>query len=435
MSNPSDPLRLSDLIARARAQDATGDLEGAAASCRALLERQADHPFALSLLANLALRAGKMTEAISLCEKAVASRPEDPVLRLNLGMTRIRAGDDDRAISDLRRATEIKPDLAMAHFYAGAVLKRRGEDEAAVAAWCDAFNAEPSLQDLYRHKNASPELQQISLMANGVIRDAHRARHLSAVAPFREQMNDDARKRLDAFLDHFHGLRQVAWADPLQRPTYMYYPGLPARPWYEREEFDWTPGFESSAAAIAEECKSVMRIGEDLEPYLDHIPSAPPQMRELMGSTQWSSYHLLARGEREEAHCRACPQTDQALRSMPLPVGENQSPEAFFSILKPDTHIPPHFGVANTKVVVHLALIIPDGCALRAGDETRQWSEGQCLIFDDSFEHEAWNKGTGLRAVLITEVWNPGLTQPERDALVAVLAATAEWHRYSGGDR
>jgi len=46
---------------------------------------------------------------------------------------------------------------------------------------------------------------------------------------------------------------------------------------------------------------------------------------------------------------------------------------------------------------------------MRVGDETRTVQEGKCVVFDDSWEHEAWNDGDGTRVVLILDVWHPDL--------------------------
>src|SRR5204862_6423626 len=61
-----------------------------------------------------------------------------------------------------------------------------------------------------------------------------------------------------------------------------------------------------------------------------------------------------------------------------------------------------------------LGSTVPDGnCWLRVGDETRQWHEGQCLVFDDYLEHEAWNHTGHDRIVLIVDLWHPGLSAVE----------------------
>ncbi|PPJ40549.1 aspartyl/asparaginyl beta-hydroxylase domain-containing protein, partial [Pseudoxanthomonas sp. KAs_5_3] len=85
------------------------------------------------------------------------------------------------------------------------------------------------------------------------------------------------------------------------------------------------------------------------------------------------------------------------------------SPNAMFSLLAPGAHIPPHHGVANTRLVCHLPLIVPDGCSFRVGAETRCWRRGEAFVFDDTIEHEAANESGMLRVVLIFDLWHPGL--------------------------
>jgi aspartyl/asparaginyl beta-hydroxylase (cupin superfamily) len=75
---------------------------------------------------------------------------------------------------------------------------------------------------------------------------------------------------------------------------------------------------------------------------------------------------------------------------------------AGLSLLLPGTHLEPHRGELEGVLRCHLALRVPRGdCALRGGGETRTWTPGKCLIFDDTHEHEAWNRGDGERVVLL----------------------------------
>ncbi|MGH8399135.1 MAG: aspartyl/asparaginyl beta-hydroxylase domain-containing protein, partial [Gammaproteobacteria bacterium] len=108
------------------------------------------------------------------------------------------------------------------------------------------------------------------------------------------------------------------------------------------------------------------------------------------------------------------------------------SPETFFSVLKPGAHIPPHTGVINTRLVTHLPLIIPPDCGIRVGNETRGWKEGECIVFDDTFEHEAWNKSDQTRVVLIFDIWNPYLTEVEREAMRIVVEELGHFNRLHG---
>ena len=76
---------------------------------------------------------------------------------------------------------------------------------------------------------------------------------------------------------------------------------------------------------------------------------------------------------------------------------------------QPGTHIGAHCGPSNLRLRVHLGLRVPDGCRIRVGDEVRSWREGECLVFDDSFEHEVWHEGDADRDVLICDMWHPML--------------------------
>src|SRR5271169_5427459 len=96
------------------------------------------------------------------------------------------------------------------------------------------------------------------------------------------------------------------------------------------------------------------------------------------------------------------------------------SPGAMFSLLKPRTRIPPHNGVTNTRLVTHVALIIPEGCRFRVGNETRTWVPGKAWVFDDTIEHEAWNDSDKLRVLLMFDIWHPHLTPPERAMITAL---------------
>jgi aspartyl/asparaginyl beta-hydroxylase (cupin superfamily) len=100
-----------------------------------------------------------------------------------------------------------------------------------------------------------------------------------------------------------------------------------------------------------------------------------------------------------------------------------RAPTAFFSILKPGVHLPPHTGTSNVRSVLHLPLMVPPGCGFRVGGEVREWMVGEAFVFDDTIEHEAWNRGTALRAVLILDVWNPYLAAEERVMLQTLFDA------------
>jgi beta-hydroxylase len=81
-----------------------------------------------------------------------------------------------------------------------------------------------------------------------------------------------------------------------------------------------------------------------------------------------------------------------------------------FSILDGPKHIPPHRGPYKGLLNCHLPLLVPDdpqACRIRVGQDVAAWEQGRMLVFDDSFEHEAWNDSESLRVVLLCYVVRP----------------------------
>jgi aspartyl/asparaginyl beta-hydroxylase (cupin superfamily) len=128
---------------------------------------------------------------------------------------------------------------------------------------------------------------------------------------------------------------------------------------------------------------------------------------------------------RNEEVCALCPETAAALAAVPQNHIPGRAPTAFFSILRPGAHIPPHTGVTNTRAIIHLPLVVPDDCWFRVGGETRLWREGEAFAFDDTIEHEAHNGSGEPRIVLIFDVWNPHLSEDEQEFLATFLEIAA----------
>jgi aspartyl/asparaginyl beta-hydroxylase (cupin superfamily) len=215
------------------------------------------------------------------------------------------------------------------------------------------------------------------------------------------------------------------------QPTLMYFPRLPALEFYERADFPWLEAFEAATDQIrAELLQCLADDADQVVPYVDYPAGAPlNQWRELNRSRRWGAYYLIKGGVGVEAHLRRCPKTAALLATAPLARVPGEAPNAFFSILEPRTRIPPHTGVSNTRLVVHVPLVIPAGCGFRVGSETREWRPGEAWVFDDTIEHEAWNGSEEPRAILILDTWNPLLTDAERDLVSVATAALNEYYR------
>lgn len=118
------------------------------------------------------------------------------------------------------------------------------------------------------------------------------------------------------------------------------------------------------------------------------------------------------------------------LESLGLHRVPGYTPEVMYSVLRPHSTMPDHTGSVNGRLIVHLPLIVPENCGgLRVGEEQRGWREGECLIFDDAYRHEAWNHSDDTRVVLILDTWNPALSEAEREAFRRMLDTARTFER------
>jgi aspartyl/asparaginyl beta-hydroxylase (cupin superfamily) len=210
----------------------------------------------------------------------------------------------------------------------------------------------------------------------------------------------------------------------------MHFPKLPALEFYPREMFPWLSELESATAEVRSEFERAFVEDQGrLEPYIAYPDGLPlDQWKELNRSTRWSALFLWRDGQPVEETLARCPRTAALLARMPMHDVPRHAPTAFFSILDAHTQIPAHTGVTNTRVIVHLPLVLPGQCRFRVGSETREWRMGEAWVFDDSIEHEAWNDSDSPRAILIFDVWNPFISDPERALIRETMPAIADYY-------
>jgi aspartate beta-hydroxylase len=198
--------------------------------------------------------------------------------------------------------------------------------------------------------------------------------------------------------------------------------------------FPWYPLLEDTSDAIGNELGAVLAEDEVLTPFLgiDDADATEGYLGGDPGTRAWDAYFLYRHGRTFGAHLAQCPETAAALSRVPLTVVRDHAPEVLFSVLAPQTHIKPHHGVTNTRVVTHLPLIIPEGdCRLVVGGIAHAWRPGRCVTFDDTFLHEAWNRTDQRRVVMILDTWNPYLAPEECIALKGLIEQIGDFNASS----
>jgi hypothetical protein len=204
---------------------------------------------------------------------------------------------------------------------------------------------------------------------------------------------------------------------PLQKGAKWLLPGISARPWHDPyEHAEIAPvveAFESRHAAVKAELEAAWqdRRGEfaDYEHY-------------LMTQRDWQALYLFRDGALNEAAAAGTPTAYAIVRDEILAPGK-LCPllQSHFSTLLPGAEIKPHCDLWNFSINLHVAIDIPEYCGIRVAGEARGWQEGRCLLFDYSFEHEAWNHGSRPRTCLLVDLWHPETTLAEREALVVAI--------------
>ncbi|EEY65521.1 aspartyl/Asparaginyl beta-hydroxylase, putative [Phytophthora infestans T30-4] len=197
-------------------------------------------------------------------------------------------------------------------------------------------------------------------------------------------------------------------------------PLLRAIPVWDCSEFPWVQTLERNFTVIKEELLSLKNSATSaFQPYRAPSWASDIDAKDGLGSAghdagDWNVLYLFLHNVDFQANRQLCPKTAAIIESI-----DGHYDHAFFSALAPRTHVKKHHGPTNKKLRCHLPLVVPEGkCRLRAGDEVVDVQEGKCFIFDDSFEHEAWNdNGSRSRIVLIIDVWHPDLSAQERKFL------------------
>ena len=424
MQQPDSAWQISTLADSARFLADRGETAEAEKIYQQILQIAPYHIRALNFLSVRAMERGELEASQQYLERALRAAPERPILHENMALVHRARGELTQALASLDRAIAFKPGFRTALLHKGSILDQLGKPDEAIVAYyqgchqfidyrqpIDAGAIAPSLHNLVSQATAAMRRCQVDLIEE-------------ALAPLRQRHGDAALGRVQAAAEDYVGVRPAKREHALQRPSFVHMPGITPRAFFERTEISWLPRLEAATPGILSELQAVLAVGEGLAPYVQiDAGQDPQQWRDLNGSAQWSSFHFIKAAQWNDANCARCPYTAEVLKSLPLPQIDGHSPEALFSILRPGTHIPPHFGLGNYKLAVHLPLIVPPDCAIRVGNETRGWTPGEGLAFDDSFQHEAWNKSDSVRAVLIIDTWNPLLSPAETEGMSALIGA------------
>lgn len=366
-----------------------------------------------------ALRSGNAARARELFRQAIGSGQDSAAVQVGLAYA-CRALDDAAAsAAAVDRALALDPRNLHALILKGDQFAAAGDARAASSFYRAAVTGAPPPEQL------GAELRRELARAQRMC-DAYAAQFEQALRGTLEAKGvSSADGRFARSLDILLGHRQVYF----QQPRKYFFPELPQVQFFDRTLFPWMDELERATPDIRAELTEVLRDQAAFKPYVEADPHRPSPDASMLGNPDWSAFFLWKYGERIEENAARCPRTMEAISKVPLVHMRYRSPSVLFSLLRPGAHIPPHTGMVNTRLICHLPLIVPGECLFRVGNETRRWEEGRAWAFDDTIEHEAWNRTRETRVILLFEVWRPELTAREREQVCAMFEAIDD---YSG---
>lgn len=421
-------LTAEDLLQRAALAERLGRADELERLLQELTTRFPRHPAALFQQGRRRLESGDPVGAAALLAQAEAADPKNPEAPLFLALALNMQGDRQNALAAIDRALAIDPYSFLALLSKGKVLEQMSLPRAAARVYRNAIKIAPTPERMPRSLHAPFD------HAKRVVEDNARAlaTHLrERTEPLRKKFAGADLRRFEEALGILAGVQQRH----VQDPALLYFPQLPPIPFYDRELFPWLPQLEQATDDIRREFEAVYaQDAEEFNPYIQFPATSPVnQWKELNHSRAWSTFFLWRDGKRYDQNCVRCPRTAEVLEALPLARQTGYAPTAMFSVLAQRTTIPPHTGSTNVRLIVHLPLVLPGPCRFRVGNETREWRMGEAWVFDDTIEHAAWNDADQPRAVLIFDVWNPLLTEVERELVTAMMIAFNEYSDRSPG--
>lgn len=236
--------------------------------------------------------------------------------------------------------------------------------------------------------------------------------------------------RLATAVDRMFGLVPLTFERETQQPNFLYVPGLKSTGFFEIDDI---PGLASFIQRLEHFKPEFQRlVNENKSNYVELMGYTPDSEQwNTLKQGNWLSQHVV---NADGSDCITIEELAELFIDPVIADCPPHAPEAFISYLLPKVKIPPHFGLSNVKLTVHVPISVNPDSSLTVGAETRSWQNPnqKALIFDDSFRHSAENMGSEVRSVLIFDIWNPYLTKQEKSGVRELVATYQQWFEVYG---
>jgi hypothetical protein len=117
------------------------------------------------------------------------------------------------------------------------------------------------------------------------------------------------------------------------------------------------------------------------------------------GKPSWKLFGLFLYGQPINENIKLCSNTIEMLKNC------NGIINAGFSCLEPGVITALHRDFNKKVLRCHIPIYIPQGdTAIKINNEIKYWNDNEYFIFDDTYDHQAWNYTKEKRIVLIIDI-------------------------------
>lgn len=388
-----------------------------------------DDPRAAEAVRSLAMLASQREDwprARDFYQSLLGIDPADGTAPLELAQVLCQLRQPEAAATLLRQALRQRPEQPLGWLLLADCLDLLADRLGASKARYQAVTRAQKSGQWTDESNTHPAILQKVLATVATLRQERREHLMQSFDSVRREFGRAAVLRVEHAVLGYLGDVEVTPADARQRPKFLFIPGLPDQPYHDPLLQPWAPALADAWQDLRDEALSLLGDDQNFESFLGFKPGEVRS--EYVGGSgpnpAWDALFFYRHGERYDANHALCPRTSSVIDSIPLCRVNQQAPEVCFSVLRPGSTIMPHHGVTNSRLVMHLPLVVPPDCALNiVGVGEHHWREGQLMMFDDTYQHEAWNRSDQPRVILLMDCWNPHLAAAERQAIRQLIEA------------
>ena len=204
---------------------------------------------------------------------------------------------------------------------------------------------------------------------------------------------------------------------------HAYMPGLGGtQPFWDASELSICQKLSDNYETI---CKEYEALLQDRNDRFQSVTS-------MNYDSGWKTLVLFYNGHRiPDFPYHLCPKTAELMESLPL-----AGRIAGFNRQSPSSGIPLHSDGNNMWLTLQMGIHVPDEekAWIRVGPETKRWKEGECILYDTTYEHETKNESeTQERVVLHIDFFNTlKMTPVEIEVMRYIYSLREEFMKAEG---